>query len=153
MKTSDLILDYYKGVHGIKNTIEWGDWRINTKNPSKKYKLPISDLRPLLCDKRLEIINFIDIAYKSFNLPRSKTHENCICCGGKRYNNIENHDLIYPPILLKGKKYNNFNKEYRMLDGKHRMMHLVEKMKKSNYYFFVLNYDEIKKQILTNIKV
>ena len=146
MKTNDLILKYYRGAQGIRNFTEiWGDWRIN--NESKILKIMIRNLHPLLNEQNLKIINFKDIAYKSFNLPRNKTHENCVCCRGRRYNEIKKYDLIYPPILLKGKKYNSFNKEYRMIDGKHRMMNLVEKIKEGKYYFFVLSYNQVKNYI------
>ena len=147
MKTININFNSYKGLsknpHGIKNCPIYGDWRMLNHDNSF---LQTNNLIHLLTDKNLKIINFEDIAYRSSNLPVNQTHEYCRCCGGRRYNQLKKYSIIYPPILLKGKKYNNFNKEYRLLDGKHRMMRL-SKMKKNKYFFFVLSYNDIKQYI------
>ena len=147
MKTININFNSYKGLsknpHGIKNCPIYGDWRMLNHDNSF---LQTNNLIHLLTDKNLKIINFEDIAYRSSNLPVNQTHEYCRCCGGRRYNQLKKYSIIYPPILLKGKKYNNFNKEYRMLDGKHRIMKLKEKGNiKSNFY--VVSYDEIEEHL------
>ena len=148
MKTNDIDLKHYRGYSTFKISKNFGDWRIINQDKNIIFKIYMSNLRPLLNNQNLKIINFKDIAYKGFNLSKNKTHENCICCSGKRYNNVKNFKLIYPPILLKEKTYNVFNKEYRVIDGKHRMWRLIE-MEKNQYPFFVFSYNDIKPYLIT----
>ena len=119
---------------------EFGNWCI--PNQEHKY-LWLQDgilLREHLSPDKLKTIHINDIAYKGFNLPKTQTHENCICCNGIRYIHC---DTTYPGILLEGKQYNNYNKKYLCIDGKHRLMKLAEKgTVKSKFYIFT--YDEVK---------
>ena len=148
MKTNDIDLERYRGYSTFKISKKFGDWRIINQDKNTIFKIYMSDLRPLLNNQNLKIVNFKDIAYKGFNASKNKTHENCICCKGKRYSEIKNYKLIYPPILIKGKTYNVFNKKYRAIDGKHRIWRLIE-MKKNQYPFFVLSYNDIKPYLIT----
>ena len=119
----------------------YGDWSLK-QHPEAKI-LNLNKVKHLLNLNKIKTINFKEIAYKSFNIAKDKTHENCICCNGERYIKCNTDHL---GILLKGEEYNNYNKKYRMLDGKHRIMKLKE-MGEYEYDFYVLSYNEIKKYI------
>ena len=133
------------GSTSFRNNSKFGNWCLPHRK-EKLIKLFLKDIDNLILESNLKNIFFKDIAYKGFDLPRHQTHENCICCQGKRYNKVMSYENEYPGILLKGKKHNVFNKEYRMLDGKHRIMKLKEKGNiKSNFY--VVSYDEIEEHL------
>ncbi len=134
---------FYNGVTSFDDDPIYGDWTIKNQKEEILF-IRLSNLKPFLTKNRIKTVNFDDIAYKSFNLDRSKTHENCCCCEGVRFFDC---DVDYLGILLEGEEYNSFGKKYRMLDGKHRMMKLKD-MSKTEYDFYVLCYDEVKKYMV-----
>lgn len=135
--------EFYNDTTSFGNNLIYGDWRIKNQKEETLF-IRLLNLKPFLTEDRIKTVNFDDIAYKSFDLDRSKTHENCLCCGGTRFFDC---DVDYLGILLEGKEYNKFGKKYRMLDGKHRMMKLKD-MSKTEYDFYVLSYDEVKEYMI-----
>ena len=58
-------------------------------------------------------------------------------------------DISYPGIVLKN-AFNPFNNKYRMADGKHRIMKLLNQGETSSQYY-VLDYDEVKDYIVEKV--
>ena len=125
-----------RGRHSANICPHYGDWRFDDQE-NNKLRLYTKDIKYLLSDYRLMLIDHSDIAYKGLNLDESLLGENCICCNGERFKKC---NTSFPGILMKGQ--NTFNKPYRMIDGKHRLVKLISNgINKSNFY--ILEYDEI----------
>ena len=126
-----------EGYHVAKKGDIYGDWRFPNQK-EEKIHLSMSSIKYLLKENRIEELEIKDIAYKGFNLSKDLTGNNCCCCNGERYINC---NIKFPPIVITG--YNKFNKKYRLIDGKHRVMKLLSKnIHKSKFY--VLDYKDIK---------
>ena len=113
----------------------FGDWRLYEVSDGEIH-LPLLSLFHLLTDDILKTISFDNIAWKGMDLPSRMLYNNCVCCDGKFYKRA---DIDYPPILLKG-TLNHYNKKYRMIDGKHRIMKMISMgLSKSSFYVLELN--------------
>ena len=100
------------GYHGIKKNTKYGDVRFD----DNEYKLPLDELK----FKETLIVPHKDIFYYGYNYPANKVGNNCICCNGERYRKCS---INFPGILVKG--FNPYGLKYRMIDGKHRLMKLI----------------------------
>tara|TARA_B100001250_G_scaffold87565_1_gene72421 strand:+ start:4186 stop:5373 length:1188 start_codon:yes stop_codon:yes gene_type:complete len=118
---------------------DYGDWRLSEDD----MELPLSDIKHLLTDDKLQDISFDDIAWKGMNLPLSERRSNCRCCDGERYFKCKTN---YPLILCTGVP-NPFDKKYRCIDGKHRIDKMISQ-NKSKSKCYVLEYSDIEQYLL-----
>ena len=86
------------GSTSFRNNSKFGNWCLPHRK-EKVIKLFLKDIDNLISESNLKNIFFKDIAYKGFDLPRHQTHENCICCKGKRYNKVMSYENEYPYTL------------------------------------------------------
>ena len=130
-------------AHSASISDEYGDWRFHEISDHNLY-LPYLSIQHLLTNKRLEKLSFDNIAWKGMDLPRRLWGENCMCCDGIAYKRV---DIDYPPILVRGAS-NHFNKLYRMIDGRHRMMKMILNGL-SESLFYILDLDDIKEYFIS----
>tara|TARA_R100000005_G_C4842388_1_gene113156 strand:+ start:77 stop:484 length:408 start_codon:yes stop_codon:yes gene_type:complete len=127
------------GIHNLTSSPHYGDWRIPSISTANNLNLYLEDISHLLTEDKLQELDLDDIAWKGRHLPESQICNNCICCGGKRYQEC---DVSYPGIVVET-IINPFGKKYRMLDGKHRIMKLREQGVERSM-FYVLEYKVVK---------
>lgn len=127
------------GFHTACMSEEYGDWRLLDVRLFNDLILNLLDIKHLLTDDRIKIIEHKDIGWKGRHLDAKRSGSECICCGGERYRDC---DPRFPGIIADGGP-NPYNKRYRMIDGKHRISKLCNTgVKKSPFY--VLDFKEIK---------
>ena len=124
------------GYHSAKYSKWNGDWRID----GNSYRLCNDDIQHLLSDDKKQTVKLDEICWKGYNLGNGKIGDNCICCGGVRYKNV--HLSNDPPVIITNMS-NPANRKYRLVDGKHRLQHLVLNGSTESV-FYVLDYSEIK---------
>ena len=105
----------------------------------------IEDIIHLLTS--LKTIDLCDIAWKGKHFFPNFTGDNCYCC--KTNPKYHSADPSYPGIVLKNAP-NPYDSKYRMIDGRHRIMKLLNSGVTSSQYY-VIDYDEIKKYIRVKV--
>ena len=115
----------------IKECNAVNDYSIDGKN----YSINMLKLEHLIDNKNLKRILINDIAYLNFNCKQTF----CECCSNGR---VDSADTTFPIILVKG--INNYNKKYRSLDGKHRILKRISENKK-DVKAFILDKKEVLK--------
>ena len=142
-------MKWYKGhAHVAKCDKVEGNWGFPRSDGKFGFisKIFIQDILHLLVDSRLKTIDLCDIAWKGKHFFPHYTGDYCYCCNGSFYKDI---DLSYPGIVLENAP-NPYDSKYRMIDGRHRIMKLLNSGVTSSQYY-VINYDEIKEYILVKI--
>lgn len=108
------------------------DWEIQSIGRSK---IVTSNLYPLIKYRKLNPVelHIDEFAYK----PLSAIETNSV-----RYKLA---DIDYPLFAVDGME-NPYNKKYRMIDGRHRLLKQIN-LGKDTFLFYVLSYDDIKHYI------
>jgi len=114
-----------------------GNWEL--PGAGKRSTITMRHILHLLDDSRLKRLSLRDIAWKGKHFFPYQCGEECFCCGGQRYTTA---DTSYPGIVLHNAP-NPYANDYRMIDGKHRMMKLLLSGVTSSL-FYVIEYDEVK---------
>ena len=129
----------------------WGNWEFPRSDGKLHYecRLYLRDILHLLTDSRLETIDLCDIAWKGKHHHPHNTGANCFCCPPTRPSKYHAADPSYPGIVLKN-AVNPFDNKYRMVDGRHRIMKLLNQGETSSQYY-VLDYDEVKDYIVEKV--
>ena len=118
----------------------YGDWTLD----GKEYYLNIKDLLPILNDENgFHRVKLDDIAWKGFDLDMSFRADNCFCCNGNRFRDC---NPTIPGILLEGTS-NPGGRNYRCLDGKHRIEALLS-YEQTHGIFYILNMDHINEYLI-----
>ena len=140
--------DHY---HVCRYDTLWGNWELPRLDDKLncECRLYIRDILHLLTDSRLETIDLCDIAWKGKQHHPHNTGANCFCCSPTKESRYHTADISYPGIVLKN-AFNPFNNKYRMVDGRHRIMKLLNQGETSSQYY-VLDYDEVKDYIVENV--
>ena len=107
----------------------------------KKCYLYMRDICDLLTDDRIQTVELQDIAWPSKHHYPHNTGENCHCCRERPSLRYLNADITLPGILVEGAP-NPYNNKYRMIDGRHRIMKMLDMGIKSSQ-FYVLDCDEV----------
>ena len=131
-------MSWYEGhSHKASWTDVEGNWMIS--NDWCPSFIKIKDLLDLCNESNLKTIDLKDIAWKGKHLHPWKTGDNCYCCGSVLYHKC---DPSYPGIVAYNAP-NPYDNKYRMLDGRHRIMKLLDQgHTKGSYY--VLDWNLVK---------
>jgi|TARA_Y100000361_G_scaffold153885_1_gene177097 hypothetical protein len=116
------------------NDLVWGDWRFTKEFPNLtgNVVLPIVSIAHLLVPENIVTLPFDVIAYRGMDLHPSQRGYNCICCAGKKYRSC---NTKYPGIITNAS--NPHGKEYRLLDGKHRLVKMMNQGKTEGEFYFL----------------
>lgn len=125
------------GVHRAINSI-YGDWTIN----GVECSLYLEDIKHLLTSSKLKTLSIDTVMWKGYNFGKDQINEKCICCGGVRFIRA---DISFPPIVVSGLQ-NRDNKLYRLIDGKHRVMKMLDNGLSENT-FYVLDFSEVESHL------
>ena len=108
------------------------DWEISNIGPSK---IVTSNLYPLIKYRKLTPIelHIDEFSYKPLDTIEINHH---------RYKLA---DVTYPLFAVEGME-NPYNKKYRMIDGRHRLLKQIN-LGKDKFLFYIFQYDEIKHYI------
>ena len=129
----------------------WGNWELPRSDGKLGHesRLYLRDILHLLTDSRLETIDLCDIAWNGKHHYPYNSGPNCLCCPPDKPTKYHTADPSCPGILLKNAP-NPYNNKYRMVDGRHRIMKLLNQGKTSSQYY-VLDFDEVKEYFLEKV--
>mgnify|MGYP003143210529 FL=1 len=112
------------------------DWRIK---PDCDSVLFLKYIEEYLVSERIQTISFDRVIHTSEILYPDLSLDNCICCNGVKHKLCN----INKPAIVVHNMPNPYNKEYKLIDGKHRFNKMRSMgMTESNMY--VLEFEEIK---------
>ena len=142
----DSFMEWYEHHHHVCRYDKlYGNWQLPRSDGrlDLEYRLYIQDILHLLTDSRLETIDLCDIAWLGkHHHPYNPSSE----WSNRKY---QNADPAYPGIILKNAP-NPYNNKYRMVDGRHRIMKLLNQGETSSQ-FYVLDYNDVKQYIVEKV--
>ena len=129
--------------HNAFYSVRLGNWewlKPNEEIGAVRY-LYMRDICDLLTDDKIQTVELQDIAWPSKHYHPHNTGENCHCCKERPSLRYLNANITLPGILVEGAP-NPYGNRYRMIDGRHRIMKMLNMGIKSSQ-IYVLDCDEV----------
>ncbi len=129
--------------HVARYTVELGNWEWLKPNEElgTLHYIYMRDVCDLLTNNKIQTVELHDIAWKGKHHHPHNTGENCYCCKETPALRYVHADITLPAIIIEGAP-NPYGNRYRMIDGKHRIMKMLNMGIKSSQ-FYVLDCDEV----------
>ena len=129
--------------HEAAYTVDLGNWEWLKPNeePGTVHYILMKDISHLLIHDNIQTVELHNIAWRGKHHHPHNTGENCFCCQERPALRYLHADIAYPGIIIEGAP-NPYGNRYRMIDGKHRIMKMLNMGIKSSQ-FYVLDCDEV----------
>lgn len=129
--------------HKAWYTAVTGNWEWSKPNEElgTLHFIPMKDIYHLLTHDNIQTVELHNIAWLGKHHHPHNTGENCFCCVERPSLRYLNADITIPGIIVEGAP-NPYGNRYRMIDGKHRIMQMLNRGIKSSQ-FYVLDCDEV----------
>ena len=140
-----MVKPWHHHHHQLWYTTAEGNWELPKEDGKidTRSKIVISDILYLCTDLQTLCLN--DIAWKGRHHYPHNTGLNCYCCKERPSQRYLEADVSHPGIVLLDAP-NPYGLKYRMIDGRHRIMKLLDNGETTGKYY-VINFEDVKKHI------